>query len=235
MTNGLQDMNAKPTETISVREVFGIDTDMTVKGFAEGSDRVPAMDSTYKFDPDTTMARAKDRELARRAMLGQARLLRRMGRRDEARALLETLATEQGQGQDEAKRALGQGGEKGQIAELIANARSSRAMEELVWIGESAVPELIAVIDEASKRSVPINRSGARVPRELKSCTQVLLRIGGKQAEAWLTGVVEKGTATARATVLDALSSQSNPELLRIATGSADVFVNDAGAVGSGQ
>ena len=51
MTNGLQDMNAKPTETISVREVFGIDTDMTVKGFAEGSDRVPAMDLDLQVRP----------------------------------------------------------------------------------------------------------------------------------------------------------------------------------------
>lgn len=46
----------KPTEEISVREVFGIDSDMTVKGFAEASDRVPDIDSTYKFDPDTTLA-----------------------------------------------------------------------------------------------------------------------------------------------------------------------------------
>ena len=50
------DATAKPTEDIDVREVFGIDTDMTVKGFAESSDRVPATDSTYKFDRDTTMA-----------------------------------------------------------------------------------------------------------------------------------------------------------------------------------
>ena len=56
MSDGMLDMNAKPTETISVRDVFGIDTDMTVKGFAEGSDRVPALDPTYKFDPDTTLA-----------------------------------------------------------------------------------------------------------------------------------------------------------------------------------
>ena len=46
----------KPTEEISVRDVFGIDTDMKVKGFAEATDRVPALDSTYKFDPDTTLA-----------------------------------------------------------------------------------------------------------------------------------------------------------------------------------
>ena len=50
------DMNAKPTEEIDVREVFGIDTDMKVKGFAERTERVPDFDATYKFDPDTTMA-----------------------------------------------------------------------------------------------------------------------------------------------------------------------------------
>ncbi len=50
------DVDAKPTEEISVREVFGIDTDMVVKGFADRSDRVPDLDSTYKFDPDTTLA-----------------------------------------------------------------------------------------------------------------------------------------------------------------------------------
>lgn len=56
MADGGMDINAKPTEEISVREVFGIDTDMVVKGFADRSDRVPELDSTYKFDPDTTLA-----------------------------------------------------------------------------------------------------------------------------------------------------------------------------------
>ncbi len=56
MADGAMDMNAKPTEDISVREVFGIDTPMLVKGFAERSDRVPEVDHTYKFDPDTTLA-----------------------------------------------------------------------------------------------------------------------------------------------------------------------------------
>ena len=46
MADGMLDMNAKPTDTISVRDVFGIDTDMTIKGFAEGSDRVPEKDPT---------------------------------------------------------------------------------------------------------------------------------------------------------------------------------------------
>ncbi|WP_273688054.1 cobaltochelatase subunit CobS [Ketogulonicigenium vulgare] len=48
--------SVKPTEEVSVREVFGIDTDMRVKAFAETTDRVPAIDPTYKFDPDTTLA-----------------------------------------------------------------------------------------------------------------------------------------------------------------------------------
>jgi cobaltochelatase CobS len=50
------DIGAKPTEDISVREVFGIDSDMVIKGFAEKGDRVPEIDPTYKFDPDTTLA-----------------------------------------------------------------------------------------------------------------------------------------------------------------------------------
>jgi len=56
MADGSLDVNVKPTEEISVREVFGIDTDMVVKGFADRTERVPEDDSTYKFDPDTTLA-----------------------------------------------------------------------------------------------------------------------------------------------------------------------------------
>ena len=56
MAHGMIDIGAKPTEDISVREVFGIDGDMVIKGFAEKGDRVPEIDPTYKFDPDTTLA-----------------------------------------------------------------------------------------------------------------------------------------------------------------------------------
>ncbi|MEL7279863.1 MAG: cobaltochelatase subunit CobS [Pseudomonadota bacterium] len=56
MADGMSDPHVKPTEEISVRDVFGIDTDMVVKGFAEATDRVPEVDNTYKFDPDTTLA-----------------------------------------------------------------------------------------------------------------------------------------------------------------------------------
>ncbi|MEJ1998026.1 MAG: cobaltochelatase subunit CobS [Maritimibacter sp.] len=56
MMDGTMDMSAKPTETVSVREVFGIDTDMVVPAFETGTDRVTELDPTYKFDPETTLA-----------------------------------------------------------------------------------------------------------------------------------------------------------------------------------
>ena len=56
MADGSIDINAKPTEQISVRDVFGIDSDMVVHGFPERTDRVPDLDSTYRFDHDTTLA-----------------------------------------------------------------------------------------------------------------------------------------------------------------------------------
>ena len=56
MADCTTDSETKPTEDISVREVFGINSDMVVKGFQEKSNRVPEIDKTYKFDPDTTLA-----------------------------------------------------------------------------------------------------------------------------------------------------------------------------------
>lgn len=49
-------MSTEPTKRISVRETFGIDLDMEILGFEEPSERVPDIDSTYKFVPDTTLA-----------------------------------------------------------------------------------------------------------------------------------------------------------------------------------
>jgi len=46
----------EPNKRFSVRDVFGFDSEMEVYGFAERTDRVPAVDPTYKFDPDTTLA-----------------------------------------------------------------------------------------------------------------------------------------------------------------------------------
>lgn len=48
--------NAVPDTPIDVRKVFGIDTDMTVMGFAEADAHVPDFDPDYIFDRDTTLA-----------------------------------------------------------------------------------------------------------------------------------------------------------------------------------
>ncbi len=56
MADGSKIMENNPTEDISVREVFGIESDMIVKGFSVRANRVPEVDETYKFDPDTTLA-----------------------------------------------------------------------------------------------------------------------------------------------------------------------------------
>ncbi|MGG7568517.1 cobaltochelatase subunit CobS [Rhodovulum sp. DZ06] len=56
MADGAGMTAIEPTMDIDVRETFGIDIDMKVKGFAEPTDRVPTLDPTYQFDRDTTLA-----------------------------------------------------------------------------------------------------------------------------------------------------------------------------------
>jgi cobaltochelatase CobS len=45
-----------PNKEFSVRELFGIDTDMTVTGYAESDPHVPPLDEDYLFDRNTTLA-----------------------------------------------------------------------------------------------------------------------------------------------------------------------------------
>ncbi len=47
---------AAPDIELDVRETFGIDVDMKVPAFSEADERVPDVDDTYVFDPDTTLA-----------------------------------------------------------------------------------------------------------------------------------------------------------------------------------
>ncbi len=47
---------AAPDTEVDVRETFGIDVDMKVPAFSEADERVPDVDDTYVFDPDTTLA-----------------------------------------------------------------------------------------------------------------------------------------------------------------------------------
>ena len=45
-----------PDITLSVRQTFGIDTDVEVPAFSAGDDHVPDVDEAYRFDRDTTLA-----------------------------------------------------------------------------------------------------------------------------------------------------------------------------------
>src|SRR5207344_3327001 len=46
----------RPDRMVSVRDVFGIDTDLRVPAFAQREDHVPEVDVAYRFNPDVTLA-----------------------------------------------------------------------------------------------------------------------------------------------------------------------------------
>ncbi|HRE20017.1 MAG TPA: cobaltochelatase subunit CobS [Rhabdaerophilum sp.] len=48
--------NGEPDTTISVRDVFGIDSDLTVPAYKARTENVPDLDPDYLFDKDTTLA-----------------------------------------------------------------------------------------------------------------------------------------------------------------------------------
>ena len=56
MADGSFGLTVEPTKRINVKEAFGFESDMDVFGFSEPSDRVPVLDESYRFDPDTTQA-----------------------------------------------------------------------------------------------------------------------------------------------------------------------------------
>lgn len=45
-----------PDQTVSVRDVFGIESDLAVPAFSEIDDHVPEVDEAYRFNPDVTLA-----------------------------------------------------------------------------------------------------------------------------------------------------------------------------------
>ena len=47
-------LNIKPDIIISVKQVFGIDSELKVEGFSKKNEYVPDIDKHYKFDRDTT-------------------------------------------------------------------------------------------------------------------------------------------------------------------------------------
>ena len=52
----IPNLNLQPDIKVSVNQTFGIDSDMEVIAFSKKSEYVPAIDKTYKFDRDTTLA-----------------------------------------------------------------------------------------------------------------------------------------------------------------------------------
>ena len=46
----------KPDIKISVKQTFGLDTEMEVEAFSKKNEFVPKIDQDYKFDRDTTLA-----------------------------------------------------------------------------------------------------------------------------------------------------------------------------------
>nr|WP_234397643.1 hypothetical protein [Sneathiella glossodoripedis] len=55
LAGGAPEINMPDTK-ISVREVFGLDSDLEVPAFSQATELVPDLDPTYVFDHDTTMA-----------------------------------------------------------------------------------------------------------------------------------------------------------------------------------
>ena len=49
-------LNSKPDIKLSVKQTFGIDSDMEVEAFSKKNEFVPEIDKDYKFDRDTTLA-----------------------------------------------------------------------------------------------------------------------------------------------------------------------------------
>ncbi|MEM9492133.1 MAG: hypothetical protein AAGC55_23505, partial [Myxococcota bacterium] len=52
----LHDLPAEPDIKVSVRQSFGIDSDLQVPAFSQATEYVPEIDEAYRFDRDTTLA-----------------------------------------------------------------------------------------------------------------------------------------------------------------------------------
>ncbi len=59
----------KPDITISVRQTFGINSDLQVPAFSQACEYVPDFDDAYRFDHDTTLAILAGFAFNRRVMI----------------------------------------------------------------------------------------------------------------------------------------------------------------------
>jgi cobaltochelatase CobS len=62
-------LTATPDITLSVRQTFGIDTDLNVPAYSSPTDHVPDIDETYRFDRETTLAILAGFAFNRRVMI----------------------------------------------------------------------------------------------------------------------------------------------------------------------
>ena len=49
-------VSLQPDRSVSVRDVFGIDSELHVPAFSERDEHVPEVDSVYRFNPQATLA-----------------------------------------------------------------------------------------------------------------------------------------------------------------------------------
>ena len=49
-------LNIQPDIKVSLKQTFGIDSEMEVDAFSKKNEYVPEIDKSYKFDRDTTLA-----------------------------------------------------------------------------------------------------------------------------------------------------------------------------------
>ena len=62
-------LNLVPDKMVSVRDMFGVDSDMQVPAFSVRDSHVPDMDDAYRFDPQTTLAICAGLAFDRRVMI----------------------------------------------------------------------------------------------------------------------------------------------------------------------
>jgi cobaltochelatase CobS len=68
-STGAVGLTSIPDITLSVRQTFGIDSDLTVPAFSSPTDHVPDIDETYRFDRETTLAILAGFAFNRRVMI----------------------------------------------------------------------------------------------------------------------------------------------------------------------
>ena len=56
MSIATEEISGLPDMKVSIRQVFGIDSDMEVPAYSEADEHVPDVDPDYRFDRSTTLA-----------------------------------------------------------------------------------------------------------------------------------------------------------------------------------